>query len=97
MHVVIRIGSHRLSAFKRQSDEIRLQVFPGVRDPRWRFFRESLEGTQSRAPAGALLRALILCVLGVLCVENQTLLPDDDAGLVFIHLAGRLEEAPDDA
>ena len=53
--------------------------------------------TQSRVPAGALLRALILCVLGVLCVENQTLLPDDDAGLVFIHLAGRLEEAPDDA
>ena len=43
MHVVIRIGSHHLNALRRQRDEIRLHVFPGVLDPRLRFFGQSLE------------------------------------------------------
>ena len=43
-----------------------------------------------------LVQAVILCVLCVLCVEYTALL-DRDPGLVVIHLAGRLEEAPDDA
>jgi len=43
MHIVIRIDSHHLSALRRQFDEIRLHVFPGILDPRLRFFGESLE------------------------------------------------------
>ena len=52
--------------------------------------------TRSRVRVRVLIQVVILCVLCVLCVEYTPLL-DRDPGLVVIHLAGRLEQAPDDA